>query len=307
MRRAQGQPPCTLSSTTAGELMLATAAASTENWVLLEVTGGWAPKAPATRGLPSAVTNLWAHVAQTPRARMLFIKQKPRTSPSRRIFIGNSGKDPWWITWSLPNLEAVGEIDIDAIWKGQIPAVAEAVTEPLYLVCTHGKRDACCAKFGIAMYRALCDQNAARVWQASHIGGHRFAATLLAFPTGHCFGRLAPADAQPLYEAFENHSLWSLGHIRGRTMYNRPEQAAIQFLRQHLSQTEVTGIELTSPATISTAGNEWTVRLKAQHQHYVVTVKSTPGKEIFGSCFKEKRQAALQWSASIQHSHSDRG
>ena len=56
------------------------------------------------------------------------------------------------------------------------------------LVCTHGSRDACCARFGYKVYRRLRDEYASagslRVWRTSHTGGHRFAPTLIDLPEG---------------------------------------------------------------------------------------------------------------------------
>ena len=56
------------------------------------------------------------------------------------------------------------------------------------LVCTHGSRDACCARFGYQVYRRLRDEYASpdslRVWRTSHTGGHRFAPTLIDLPEG---------------------------------------------------------------------------------------------------------------------------
>ncbi|MFN2377465.1 MAG: sucrase ferredoxin, partial [Candidatus Binatia bacterium] len=71
------------------------------------------------------------------------------------------------------------------------------------LVCTHGARDACCGKFGFGLYREFADlvrergagQAPVRVWRSSHLGGHRFAPTVLDLPSGRMFGRLAAGDA----------------------------------------------------------------------------------------------------------------
>lgn len=64
------------------------------------------------------------------------------------------------------------------------------------LVCTHGTHDRCCAKFGFAAYRAIAAEAARRggfdLWEASHLGGCRFAATIVALPAGRKYGRLAP-------------------------------------------------------------------------------------------------------------------
>jgi hypothetical protein len=279
--------------------MVATATESTDKWVLLEVTGGWAPKAPATKGLPTAVTKFWDMVSEVPRARMQFIKQSPRSSASRRIFVGTSGPNPWWVTWLLPNLEAVADIDVSAIWQGHLPPQAEKVTQPIYLVCTHGKRDECCAKYGMAMYRSLRQHDSSRVWQASHIGGHRFAATLLAFPTGHCFGRLSPQDADRLFQDYELGALWSLNHVRGRTSFSRPEQAAIHFLRVQKQVTGLNDITVRSTTLLSSGREEWNVTLMIDDRQYLVNVQTRFGNEVQGSCFKEKRQLAVHWVCSL--------
>jgi len=62
-------------------------------------------------------------------------------------------------------------------------------------VCTHGSRDLCCSRFGIPIYQALrkrAEQSGGRlrVWRTSHIGGHRFAPTLIEMPVGRYWGHL---------------------------------------------------------------------------------------------------------------------
>lgn len=64
------------------------------------------------------------------------------------------------------------------------------------LVCTHGSRDKCCARYGNAFYRQAkrvvnnLSPHHVRVWQASHFGGHRFAPTAIDFPDGRYYARL---------------------------------------------------------------------------------------------------------------------
>lgn len=68
------------------------------------------------------------------------------------------------------------------------------------LVCTHGANDACCGKFGYPVYNRLRwlarGGEDLRVWRTSHIGGHRFAATLMDLPDGRCWGHLAAETAE---------------------------------------------------------------------------------------------------------------
>jgi len=71
-------------------------------------------------------------------------------------------------------------------------------------ICTHGSRDVCCGKLGFPIYEQLHSECASpsdgkiRVWRVSHTGGHRFAPTLLDFPTGMYWGRLSPHLAKSL-------------------------------------------------------------------------------------------------------------
>src|SRR5918997_2917914 len=72
------------------------------------------------------------------------------------------------------------------------------------LVCTHGSHDACCGKFGYPVYESLRNGNGGAwekqlgVWRTSHIGGHRFAPTLIDFPEGRYWGHLEPEALEKL-------------------------------------------------------------------------------------------------------------
>jgi hypothetical protein len=64
------------------------------------------------------------------------------------------------------------------------------------LVCTHGSRDRCCSRFGAPIYRQArklvgeLELENTRIWQASHIGGHRMAPTAIDFPSARYYGYL---------------------------------------------------------------------------------------------------------------------
>jgi len=79
--------------------------------------------------------------------------------------------------------------------KLDINYTAESQTRDI-LVCTHGSRDKCCAKYGNPFYRQAksivnnLSLNHVRIWQSSHFGGHRFAPTAIDFPDGRYYARL---------------------------------------------------------------------------------------------------------------------
>ena len=63
------------------------------------------------------------------------------------------------------------------------------------MICTHASHNECCGIYGYPFYRdaiATIQQLGLQVqpWQISHIGGHRFAPTLIDFPQGRYYGNL---------------------------------------------------------------------------------------------------------------------
>jgi hypothetical protein len=104
---------------------------------------------------------------------------------------------------------------------------------PLYLVCTHGKRDPCCARRGRPLARAMRAARPDETWEIGHIGGHRFAATFLAFPYGLCFGRVPAARGPEIVAALEAGEI-VLEHFRGRAGDPPVVQAADVLVRRRL-------------------------------------------------------------------------
>ncbi len=98
------------------------------------------------------------------------------------------------------------------------------------LCCTHGKHDRCCAKFGFATYKALAaeaGQHAADfdIWEATHLGGCRLAASVLSLPSRRKYGRVAPNAARAFLDA-EAADEPFLPSYRGAADLSPPAQAA---------------------------------------------------------------------------------
>lgn len=78
----------------------------------------------------------------------------------------------------------------------------------LYAVCTDGVKDACCAKFGIPVSKAFSKQCAGDKFslslETSHIGGCRFAATAICFPSGNSYGRIFSETVCEIKRSEEN-------------------------------------------------------------------------------------------------------
>jgi hypothetical protein len=99
----------------------------------------------------------------------------------------------------VPNREVTDVVEALLLSPGRVPNFEPYRQDTTHLreilVCTHGNRDVCCGKFGFPMFHALRQIAASaarpfRVWRTSHLGGHRFAPTLLDLPEGRCWGHL---------------------------------------------------------------------------------------------------------------------
>lgn len=99
------------------------------------------------------------------------------------------------------------------------------------VVCTHGKYDQCCAAYGQAVFKALrASPLQAQVLEASHLGGHRFASTLIDFTPGQpgrMYGGIREAHVSELVKYLEAHKVW-LPYYRGRVDLKSGAQVAEQ-------------------------------------------------------------------------------
>ena len=126
---------------------------------------------------------------------------------------------------------------------------AELMDSPLILVCTHSKRDRCCALRGRPIAAHLADILPANVvWECSHTGGHRFAPVGIMLPTGYTYGRLSEPSAMVAYLSLAGRSVPSLHGLRGRSTDTPVEQAAEVAVRLEL---EKKGEEVTSGGLVS--------------------------------------------------------
>ena len=101
---------------------------------------------------------------------------------------------------------------------------------PLLLICTHAKRDRCCAVKGRPLLNALHERypfgpSNDVVWETSHIKGHRFAPTMLLLPWAYSFGRMN-LEATDAMLAAATDGLYFVPGNRGRGTLGPAEQAA---------------------------------------------------------------------------------
>lgn len=96
------------------------------------------------------------------------------------------------------------------------------------IVCTDSRRDACCARYGFSTYKALAeiaDRDKFHIVQATHIGGCRFAASLIVMPHRQRYGRMTAGQAPAFLEALVRGQIF-LPAYKGRSDEAEPIQVA---------------------------------------------------------------------------------
>ncbi|MGB3052784.1 MAG: sucrase ferredoxin [Polyangiales bacterium] len=256
-------PECSAASLEVGESLAGTAVESVDRWLLLEVTEAWAPKPLQTQALPETVRSQLGRWLETPRSRLQLIR-RPGRSGKRPLFmtVSSAGDRSQTSKLELGRYEELVDLDLDAL--------PVAPSEPICLVCVHGRRDRCCGVLGGAVFRAIQSQGV-DAWQTSHLGGHRFAACALWLPDGLMYGRLRAEHAPAWVAARRAGEVGELDLFRGRCAYDRPTQAAEIILRRRLGLNAADGIEWLE--TDSKAESSWEVRFRTASDEQLVRLR----------------------------------
>lgn len=233
---------------------LGATASRIDRWLLVEYRGLWSSDALAGSGLSDAIKGRLRELrAAHPRTRLLFIRR-----PDRRhhrtfaVYVADSREGHE----RLGRLELAHHEDLRSLdpW-----AEAEDVAEPLFLACTHGKHDACCARHGRPIFEALDEQlDPGSAWQCTHIGGDRFAGNALCLPHGVYYGRVGRDDVPNLVDEYLAGRI-VLPHYRGRSCWSFAVQAAERRIRAEEGLTE---LGATSLERVERQGERWVVTLR---------------------------------------------
>ncbi|HZH30104.1 MAG TPA: sucrase ferredoxin [Pyrinomonadaceae bacterium] len=241
---------CSDLSRASGERSFGTASVG-EVWLLVEYREAWGAHALQDSALSADVKRHLNNFCKiVPRARLLFIKQE-RVRPEAPVCFVVRCRES---APSIERLELAGyddllNLDFHALAAGAPLAGGVRLDTPLYLVCTHGKRDKCCAKFGYALYKSLRegepdghgDGGGVPVWQSSHVGGDRFAANLVCFPHGLFYAHVTPEAGRRIIAQYERRQLLLEGY-RGRACYSYAVQAAEFFVRTETGLAALDGL-----------------------------------------------------------------
>jgi hypothetical protein len=239
-------PVCSAISLAWGEPLHATASI-VRNWLLIEHPGAWGPQALTESGLPTHLSAGLHAISEAHGVRVLLLRRPVRPSDAtRQVFVAHTGRHNRWIEERVvTDLDELLAMDFSPMRRGHRVGFGDLRADPLYLVCTNGRHDQCCANLGRPVARALHGRRDGMVWESSHFGGDRFAGNLVCLPHGLYFGRLTPDDAGRVVESYEQ-GVVDLDHYRGRAGEPFAAQAAEHFVRVREGIVGVDDLRVTS-------------------------------------------------------------
>lgn len=269
---------------------LAGTAPTADRWLLVEVPGSWGAAGLTASALPEDVSAELARRCTAAGVRVQLLRRPDRSEEpgpgDRAVYLANCRADaPWVVRVDTPGSpQDLLDLPLDATNAPLPPThLGRSVSEPVILVCTHAKRDVCCAIHGQAAYRALHGHRQAEVWETSHTGGHRFAPNLVVLPYGLTFGWVDPSWANHLVTGLLSADV-DIAQLRGRAGIARALQAAELAARHVTTDTSLRGPTIVGAEV---EGALSTVTLVSEGQEVVVQVLETEAAgERVVSCTK---------------------
>ena len=278
------RPLCADVSAAAGEALGATAS-RIDHWILLEYRGVWGPEPLQGSMLDRSVKEHLAAQLSRPRSRLLFLRRPRQERHGLVCYTATTaaGAESLHRITLEVHEELVG-LDLFGADRG------EKVEEPLFGICTHGKRDRCCARYGRPLYDAIRDQvDPEWVWQCTHVGGDRFAGNLVCFPEGLYFGRVGIGDVLPLLDDYLTGRIY-LDCYRGRAAYTMQVQAAERAVRERTGLVGVDDLRL-----IGVDGAR--VTFDAGGERHEIEVERVEGEPMYLTCDSEEMKRPVHFVA----------
>lgn len=274
------------------------------SWLVVEQPGPWGRDALTESHLDADVARTLAARVEGLPVRVLLARHAGRhpddhRGAARSVWTACTTPGGSWLRHHcVEDPRALLDVDLDALAAGDPGAASGAVDvpEPVVFVCTNGRRDRCCALRGRDVASGLADRlGAERVWECSHLGGHRFAATALVLPSGVVHGRLDTEQAlHVVAEAARGH-LVPDGY-RGRSTWERPAQVAEAAVR---ARTGLTGLDAVAAGAPAPGEGGHVVEVTtADGARFAVTVAEREGSGARPeSC--GKADVPLRWLAAV--------
>jgi hypothetical protein len=284
---------CADTSREIGEQLFGTATRA-DVWLLLEYNGAWEAEAFRDSTIPQPVKDhISAALAAIHKSRLELIKQRGVPTRAISFYVAVTHEQaPALYKFDLASYDDLLTLDIPAIAAGQIQAALSS--DPLFLVCTNGRRDRSCAKYGVPVYDALIRQAGDSVWQCSHVGGHRFAGNIVCLPQGISYGWVGPELAPSIVSEYRQQQI-HLESYRGRSCYHEPVQAAEYFLRQHTGDRGISSYRFKADQRVEK--HNWLIQFESASGtlHEVHLIEELSSFEIYKNSGEDEKSRVPQY------------
>jgi hypothetical protein len=261
-------------------------ASTIRRWLLIEHPGPWGRDGLLDARLPEGVGRGLRELERRTGARVLLIRRVEGMSRRGVSCFAVETHAAWTGRMQVERIQDA--LDLDPRERTGF----EPVSAPLVVVCTHGRRDPCCAERGRPLAHALAVTVPDLAWESTHVGGDRFAANLVAFPHGLYFGRVEPAEGPAIVRAYERGRIGRLDRYRGRSSHPVHVQAADVALRGRLG---LEGIDDVTPERASRDGDLAEVAFTTPVGPHTVRLERTLGTPMRLTCRSELEEAPVIW------------
>lgn len=277
---------CSLRSLAADEPLAGTAS-TIRRWLLVTHDGPWGRDGLLDARLPRGLGDALRDVGRRSAARVLLIRRPGRSpQPGRVVCFAVDTRDRWIGRRDLERIDDAASLD------PRDRGGYEPETSPVIVVCTHGRRDPCCAERGRPLAQALATAAPTLAWESTHVGGDRFAANVVAFPDGITYGRVAPDEAAGLVAALSDGRIAPIDRFRGRTRDPWDVQAADGALRTRLG---VDGIDDLALLERVVGDDASTVIFSTPIGVHRVRLARVPGPPMRLTCHSLREEIPMRW------------
>jgi len=264
-------------------------------FLLVEHPAPWGRKAlEESRWLPEPVRDRLAARAAAAGVRIQLIRRHRGggTADGYRVFLGYADPAaPWVATTVLSQPDELDGVPLDGLDAG-VPDGFTPHPDPLLLVCTNGRRDACCAERGRPLATAVQQAFPEQTWETTHLGGHRFAGAMLVLPSGLSYGRVGPEAGVRIGELTLDGRL-DPRHLRGRSAYPPAVQAAEIALLGRLGLDAVDALTLVG--VVEEGAHTRVTFRDPDGSAHELGVTAVAGEPLRQSCADEKLKAASEF------------
>ena len=252
-------------------------------WLLVEDRSAWGEKA-----VREVLGSELEAAAKARGMRLLLIRRRegdPSADAVRRAIL----VDTEAARMAVRTVNELGELSV--LLDASLEDFGAPLTDPILLVCTNGKRDACCAVRGRPLMAALAADHAERTWECTHLGGHRFAGNLVCLPHGLIYGRVGPADGPRLADAYLVGRL-DPAFLRGRSPWPAPAQVAEMVVRTQLG---LEGLDDLALSGVTVEDDRASVELQGTADTHRITLRAERATLRLISCRADEPAAPLHW------------